>query len=135
MPYATPSSARRTLTCQDLETKQQVKWREQQPNKQRRSTRNIKYNSTTRFPIKETTSEMQIWAEKFRVKLAPREVWALEPTKEEKRKCFKVASAIVKVLEVLAIDATEPTADTVIRKPSHRLISHAYEPTSNAIAK
>ncbi|CAI5727634.1 unnamed protein product [Peronospora effusa] len=170
MPHLTPSSARRTLTSQDVsgpnpkkrhrdidtfdaapkplnprdEATDEVTLvvskfcsaaRREMSNTFRIRFGQTSTNSTMRSPITETTSEMQTSAEKFRVELAPGEVWALEPTMEEKRKCFKVASAIVKVVEVLAIDATKLTVDNVIRKQSHRLISHAHEPASNTVAK
>ncbi|ETL49497.1 hypothetical protein F442_01046 [Phytophthora nicotianae P10297] len=145
--------------------------REQRPDKQRRSTKNIKYfrnsfrtdqyqqhhelshcetwkryqacsedEKKTFFPLPErSTSETQVPAvnptQKLKVELAPGEVWALEPTREERQRCFDIAPAIVELVAVLAIGATEPTVENTIEKQSHRLMEHVHEPTSTTVAK
>ncbi|KAL4108502.1 hypothetical protein PRIC1_000217 [Phytophthora ramorum] len=145
--------------------------REQRPDKQRRSTKNIKYfrnsfrtdqyqqhhelshcetwqkyqactNEEKKlfFPLPEGgTYEMQVPLEtqtqKLKVELAPGEVWAVEPTREERHRCFDVAPAIVELVAVMAIGSTEPTVDNAFEKQSHHLMNHAHEPTSNAVAR
>ncbi|GMF65481.1 unnamed protein product [Phytophthora lilii] len=92
------------------------------------------------FPLPEgVTPEMPVPpvapSQKLKVELAPGEVWALEPTREERQRCFEIAPAIVELVAVLAIGATEPTVDNAIEKQSHRVMDHAHEPTSNAVAR
>ncbi|KAG1689037.1 hypothetical protein DVH05_002921 [Phytophthora capsici] len=143
--------------------------REQRPDKQRRSTKNIKYfrNSfrTDQYQQHHELSHCETWkrylsctddekrvffplpeaapsetpltgksTQKLKVELAPGEVWAVEPTLEEKQRCFEIAPAIVELVAVLAIGTTEPTVEKVVEKQSHRLIDHIHEPNSNAVA-
>ncbi|KAG6965936.1 hypothetical protein JG687_00005130 [Phytophthora cactorum] len=145
--------------------------REQRPDKQRRSTKNVKYfrNSFRTdqyqqhhelshcetwkryqacsdddkrgfFPLLEgSTSETQVPTvnptQNLKVELAPGEVWALEPTREERQRYFDIAPAFVELVAVLAIGSTEPTVENAIEKQSHHLMNHAHEPTSTAVAK
>eukprot|EP00644_Phytophthora_capsici_P019189 jgi/Phyca11/132411/e_gw1.161.6.1 len=143
--------------------------REQRPDKQRRSTKNIKYfrNSfrTDQYQQHHELSHCETWkrylsctddekrvffplpeaapsetpltgksTQELKVELAPGEVWAVEPTLEEKQRCFEIAPAIVELVAVLAIGWTEPTVEKVVEKQSHRLIDHVHEPNSNAVA-
>ncbi|EEY61468.1 uncharacterized protein PITG_01774 [Phytophthora infestans T30-4] len=143
--------------------------REQRPDKQRRSTKNVKYfrNSfrTDQYQQHHELSHCETWkryqassddekmaffplpvgatlntpvetvnpTQKLKVELAPGEVWALEPTREERKRCFDIAPAIVELVAVLAIGATEPTVENVIEKQSHHLMEHAHEQTSTAV--
>ncbi|KAG6617889.1 uncharacterized protein IUM83_09656 [Phytophthora cinnamomi] len=145
--------------------------REQRPDKQRRSTRNVKYfrnsfrtdqyqqhhelshceawkryqacsddDKRAFFPLPEgATPEVPVQPvappQKLKVELAPGEVWALEPTREERRRFFELAPAIVELVAVMAIGATQPTVQNVIEKQSHHLMEHAHEPRSNAVAR
>ncbi|KAE9357871.1 hypothetical protein PF008_g2946 [Phytophthora fragariae] len=145
--------------------------REQRPDKQRRSTMNVKYfrNSFRTdqyqqhhelshcdawkryqacsdeekgnfFPLPEgATPEVPVQSvappQKLKVELAPGEVWALEPTREERQRYFEITPAIVELVAVMAIGATQPTVHNVIEKQSHHLMAHAHEPTSNAVAR
>ncbi|KAL3668526.1 hypothetical protein V7S43_006610 [Phytophthora oleae] len=144
--------------------------REQRPDKQRRSTKNIKYfrNSfrTDQYQQHHELSHCETWkrylsctddekrvffplpegapletpsavetTQKLKVELAPGEVWAVEPTREEKQRCFEIAPAIVELVAVLAIGTTEPTVEKVVEKQSHRLMDHAHEPNSTAVAR
>ncbi|KAG7382479.1 hypothetical protein PHYPSEUDO_004814 [Phytophthora pseudosyringae] len=147
--------------------------REQRPDKQRRSTKNVKYfrNSfrTDQYQQHHELSHCETWkryqacsdgekgaffplpegatasdetpaptanpAQKLKVELAPGEVWALEPTREERQRCFEMTPAVVELVAVLAIGATEPTVENAIEKQSHHLIDHALEPMSTAVAR
>ncbi|RLN70975.1 hypothetical protein BBJ28_00014599 [Nothophytophthora sp. Chile5] len=147
--------------------------REQRPDKQRRSTKNLKYfrNSfrTDQYQQHHELSHGETWARyqactdeekraffpassatdgvmttapsqsgeqsKPKVELAPGEVWALEPTREERNRCFEVTPAIVELVAVLAIGATEPTVEKVIEKQSHHVMDHAHEPLSTVVAR
>ncbi|KAK1941828.1 Sorting nexin MVP1 [Phytophthora citrophthora] len=143
--------------------------REQRPDKQRRSTKNIKYfrNSfrTDQYQQHHELSHCETWkrylsctddekrvffplpevapsetpltgqsTQKLKVELAPGEVWAVEPTLEEKQRCFEIAPAIVELVAILAIGTTEPTVEKVVEKQSHHLIDHAHEQNSNSNA-
>ncbi|GMG16462.1 unnamed protein product [Phytophthora fragariaefolia] len=145
--------------------------REQRPDKQRRSSKNVKYfrnsfrtdqyqqhhelshgdawgryqacsdeQKKSFFPLPEgATPETPVQPaappQRLKVELAPGEVWALEPTREERQRCFELAPAIVELVAVMAIGATEPTVLNVVEKQSHHLMQHAHEPTSSAVAR
>uniref|UniRef100_A0AAV1VCD7 Transposase n=1 Tax=Peronospora matthiolae TaxID=2874970 RepID=A0AAV1VCD7_9STRA len=149
--------------------------REQRPDKQRRSTKNVKYfrNSfrTDQYQQHHEISHGETWRQyqassdeakrvffqrpevaaavapeklpgravnasaKLDLELAPGEIWVLEPTNEERRKCFNVTPAIVEVVAVLAIGATEMTVVSALKKQSHRMIYHAHEVTDNEVVQ
>ncbi|KAG6617875.1 3-deoxy-7-phosphoheptulonate synthase [Phytophthora cinnamomi] len=70
---------------------------------------------------------------KLKVELAPGEVWELEPTREERRRFFELATAIVELVAVMASGATQPTVQNFIEKQSHHL-EHAHEPRFMPVA-